>query len=142
MMAATTCSSTSAPLNALASARCAKARRSATKSLPSAVRASRLPIIFARPVKPISPITCRCIYQGRAKIIGRRLARTAIGNDFVADLLAFAQRAEASAFNGADVDEHVIATINRLNEAVALGRVKPLHCSHAHVGSSSQVDVK
>jgi hypothetical protein len=33
------------------------------------------------------------------------------------------------------VHEHVVATIIRLNEAEALGRVKPLHGSHAHGGS-------
>ena len=32
----------------------------------------------------------------------------------------------------ADVNEHVVAAIVRLNEAVALGCVKPLHGSHAH----------
>ena len=39
------------------------------------------------------------------------------------------------ALNGADVDEHVVAAVIRLNEAKALGRVKPLHGSHAHGGS-------
>jgi hypothetical protein len=38
------------------------------------------------------------------------------------------------------VDEHVISAVIRLNETETLGRVKPLHCSHAHGGSPSQVD--
>src|SRR6202035_1798781 len=69
---------------------------------------------------------------GGAQIVGRRLARAAIGYDFVADLLAFTQRAKAGTLNRADVHEHVVATIIRLNEAEALGCVKPLHGSHAH----------
>src|SRR6202021_2036137 len=70
-----------------------------------------------------------------AQIVGRRLARAAIGDDFVADLLAFTQRSKSGAFDGADVHEHVVATVIRLNEAEALCRVKPLHGSHAHGGS-------
>src|ERR1700691_176303 len=69
---------------------------------------------------------------GSAQIVGRRLARAAICNDFVADLLAFTQRSKAGALYGADVHEHVVATVIRLNEAEALGCVKPLHGSHAH----------
>src|SRR5471032_1973470 len=70
-----------------------------------------------------------------AQIVGRRLARTTIGHDLVADLLAFTQRSKSGALYGADVHEHVVATVIRLNEAEALGRVKPLHGSHAHGGS-------
>jgi hypothetical protein len=33
------------------------------------------------------------------------------------------------------VHEHVIAAVIRLDEAIALGCVKPLHGSHAHGGS-------
>jgi hypothetical protein len=33
------------------------------------------------------------------------------------------------------VHEHVVATIVRLDKSKALGRVKPLHGSHAHGGS-------
>src|SRR4029079_12012114 len=69
---------------------------------------------------------------GGAQIIGRRLARTAIRHDLVADLLTFTQRAKSGALYGADVHEHVVATVIRLNEAKALGCVKPLHGSHAH----------
>src|ERR1700704_4142525 len=69
---------------------------------------------------------------GGAQIVGRRLARAAIRYDFVADLLAFTQRAKSGALYGADVHEHVVATVIRVNEAEALGCVKPLHGSHAH----------
>src|SRR5215475_13398129 len=70
-----------------------------------------------------------------AEIVGSRLAGAAIGDDLVRDLLAFAQRAEAGTLDGADVNEHVLAAVVGLNEAIALGRVKPLHGSHAHGGS-------
>src|SRR3954471_20439121 len=72
---------------------------------------------------------------GGAQIVGRRFARTAIGHDFVADLLAFTQRTKTGTFDSADVHEHVIAAVIRLDEAIALGCVKPLHGSHAHGGS-------
>src|SRR3979409_2292508 len=78
---------------------------------------------------------------GGAQIVGRRLARAAIRYDFVADLLAFTQRAKSGALYGADVHEHVVATVIRLNEAEALGRVKPLHGSHAHGVVPSQIDI-
>src|SRR5690242_3786492 len=81
---------------------------------------------------------CSQSLAGCAEVIRRRLARTAIGHDFVADLLAFAQRAEASAFDGADVHEYVVAAFVRLNEAITLGGVKPLHGSHAHEVVPSQ----
>src|ERR1700686_1184422 len=71
---------------------------------------------------------------GGAQIVGRRLARAAICHDLVADLLAFTQRSKSGALYGADVHEHVVATVIRLNKAEALGRVKPLHGSHAHGG--------
>src|SRR5712691_7746565 len=44
---------------------------------------------------------------GGAQIVGRRLARTAICYDLVADLLAFTQRSKSGALDGADVHEHV-----------------------------------
>jgi len=58
-----------------------------------------------------------------AQIVGRRLARATIRHDLVADLLAFTQCSKSGALYGADVHEHVVATVIRLNEAKALGRV-------------------
>jgi hypothetical protein len=74
----------------------------------------------------------RADLAGCAQIVGRRFARTAIGYDFVADLLAFTQSSKAGAFHSADVYEHIVAAVIRLDKAVALGRVKPLYGSHAH----------
>src|SRR4030088_928620 len=78
---------------------------------------------------------------GGAKIVGRRLARAAMCYDLVADLLAFTQRSKSGALDGADVHEHVVATVIRLNETKALGRVKPLHGSHAHGCSPFSIDI-
>ena len=74
-----------------------------------------------------------------AQIVGRRLARAAVGHDLVGDLLALAQRAEAGAFDSADVHEHIVAAVIRLDEAIALGCVKPLHGPHAHGIVPSQI---
>ena len=67
-----------------------------------------------------------------AQIVGRRFARTAICHDFVGDLLAFTQRSKPGTLDSADVHEHIVAAVIRLDEAEALGRVEPLHSSHAH----------
>src|SRR6188768_1828610 len=73
--------------------------------------------------------------SGGAQIVGRRFTRATICHDFVGDLLAFTKRPEAGTLDSADVHEHVIAAVIRLDEAIALGCVKPLHGSHAHGGS-------
>src|SRR5215813_2570214 len=70
--------------------------------------------------------------SGDAQIVGRRLAGTAVRHDLVGDLLAFTQRAKPGTFDSADVHEHVVAAVVRLNKAEALGCVEPLHSSHAH----------
>jgi hypothetical protein len=70
--------------------------------------------------------------SGGAQIVGRGFARAAIRHDFVGDLLAFTKRSKTGTLDSADVHEHVIATVIRLDEAIALGCVKPLHGSHAH----------
>ena len=73
--------------------------------------------------------------SGGAQIVGRRFARATIRHDFVGDLLAFTKRSKSGTLDSADVNEHVIAAIIRLDEAITLGCVKPLHGSHAHGGS-------
>src|SRR5258708_3509112 len=80
----------------------------------------------------ISRLSWRNPLASGAQIVGRRLARATIRHDLVADLLAFTQCSKSGALYGADVHKHVVATVIRLNEAKALGSVKPLHGSHAH----------
>ena len=66
-----------------------------------------------------------------AKILRRFLA--AVGDDLVADLRAFVQRAKARLFDRRDVHEHILPTGVRLDETKALGRVEPLHNTCRHV---------
>jgi hypothetical protein len=70
--------------------------------------------------------------SGGAQILGSRLARAAIGDDIEADVLSLAEVAQTGAFDRADMDENVLATVCRLNEAKALLAVKPLHNSLIH----------
>jgi hypothetical protein len=70
--------------------------------------------------------------SGGAQILGSRLARAAIGDDIEADVLSLAEGAQTGAFDRADMDENVLATVCRLNEAKALLAVKPLHNSLIH----------
>src|SRR5690348_1761457 len=65
----------------------------------------------------------------------RRLAVTA-GLGLERDLLSFVEVAEASAFNGRDMHEHVVATGIRLNEAEALLGIEPLDGALSHEKSS------
>src|SRR6185295_4557902 len=48
---------------------------------------------------------------------------------------------DAGALDGADMDEHVLAAVIRLDEAEALGAVEPLHCSRSHGSYLSQTSV-
>ena len=62
---------------------------------------------------------------GGAAAIARR-------DDFEADALAFDQFAQIGAFNGADVNEHILAALIRLNEAVTFGSIEPFDRSDSH----------
>jgi len=66
------------------------------------------------------------------ELISRSLARTAIGRQFEADLLAFNQIAHASPFDGADMDEDVLASVRSLDETIAFINIEPFHCASAH----------
>src|SRR5580704_636427 len=66
--------------------------------------------------------------------IGRGLAGAAVLRHLVGNLLAFAQRLQTGALDCADVDEHVLAAVIRLDEAIAFLRVEPLDRSSAHSG--------
>src|SRR5262245_5723361 len=68
----------------------------------------------------------------RPEVVRGRFAGTAIGHDLERDLLAFVQAVQAGAFHRADMHEHILATVVRLDESVALRSVKPLHGSRSH----------
>jgi hypothetical protein len=85
---------------------------------------------FSAPVHPWShkAVTNLC----GPKIVSRALAGSAILHDVVSDLLTIAERTHAGALYRGDMDENVRAAIIRLNEAEALGGVKPLYCTSVH----------
>jgi len=66
------------------------------------------------------------------EIAGRHLARLVVALQIVADLLTFDDFTHSGAFDGRDVNEGVSATIVRLNEAEALGGIKPFNCASGH----------
>jgi hypothetical protein len=67
-----------------------------------------------------------------AELIRRHLARTLVLGELVGDLLTFLEITHASALDGADVDEHVLPAVIRLDETETLGRIEPLDCTGAH----------
>src|SRR5205085_1590732 len=69
---------------------------------------------------------------GDRQVASSRLAGALVGDDFEVDFLAFVEAAQAGLLDCADVDEHVLATLIRLDESVALCRVEPLHSSRSH----------
>ena len=71
-----------------------------------------------------------------AEIAGGRLARAAVRQHFISNLLAFIERGHASALDGGDMNENVRAAIVRLNEAEALGCIEPLYGASVHLGVS------
>jgi hypothetical protein len=70
--------------------------------------------------------------QALCQILGRGLARLAVNDRFELDLLAFSERAHIGAFNRADMDENVLASVFRLNEAESLLGVEELNYSNLH----------
>ena len=66
------------------------------------------------------------------EVAGRLFARPAIRLHLVGDLLTLIEGLHAGALDGRDVDEHVLATVIRLDEAEALGSVEPLNGADAH----------
>src|SRR4051794_17372551 len=64
--------------------------------------------------------------------LGGHLAALLVGGQFELDLLTFAQIADPGALQRADVDEGILATVIRRNEAKALLGVKPLNGSRRH----------
>src|SRR5262245_9955418 len=65
--------------------------------------------------------------------ISRRLLAP-LGNDVVADLLAFDQGAHAGTLHRADVHEHVLAAVSRLDESKAFLSIEELHGTCGHHG--------
>src|SRR4249919_2287341 len=89
-----------------------------------------LPILFVRPSAGTRSFDLQ--------VLRRRLA--AVADNFILDLLTFVERAEAGALHCRDMDEHVLSTILRLDEAEALRRVEPLYRSGRHSRNLQRLD--
>src|SRR5215212_5672841 len=74
---------------------------------------------------------------GRLEVHGRRTA--ALGGDLVVDLLAFVEAVQARTLDRADMHEHILAAVTRLDESETLGGVEPLHRTSSHHSLSSAV---
>ena len=57
-----------------------------------------------------------------------------VSYELVFDYCALIERAQARPLHGGDMDEYIFATALRLDEAISLSRVEPLHgtCCHNH----------
>ena len=75
------------------------------------------------------------LYSGCGEVVGRGLAGALVSHQFEADALAFRKVMHPRALCSADVDEHVVAAVFRLNEAKTLGSVKPLNSAYFHFSS-------
>src|ERR1700730_14111993 len=82
--------------------------------------------------RPVKVAVARYGCSACLKVFGRFLAVLRAAHDFERDFLTLVQRVETRAFDGADMDEHVLAAVIRLNEAVAFLRIKPLYGALAH----------
>src|SRR5918997_4020789 len=80
--------------------------------------------------------------SNRLQVACRLLARAAVRLHLIGDLLTFRQTAQAGTLQRGGMDEHVLAATVRLNEAIALCFVVPLHSPSRHRRSSSSRQVR
>ena len=66
-------------------------------------------------------------------VVDRKTGKqAAVRHDLEGNALTFPQFAKAGAFDGADMDKHVLTTALGLDESIPLLRVEPLHGTVAH----------
>src|SRR5687768_7049156 len=73
----------------------------------------------------------------RPQAFRRAFAAARIAHDFEGNLLAFLEAAEAGTLHRRNMDEDVLSTIVRLDEAVTLGAIEPFHCASGHINLPS-----
>ena len=73
-----------------------------------------------------------CARLGELKIARRGLTGTPVRLNLEGDLLAFDEAAQTGSFERADMDEHVLPAVIRLNEAIALLTIIPFYDTHIH----------
>src|SRR5215471_8999491 len=84
-----------------------------------------------------SVVTSVDLDQSGRRLRGLQIARrllAPLGHDVVADLLAFHQATHAGALHRADVHEHVLAAVARLDESKAFLGIEELHGTCGHHG--------
>ncbi len=67
------------------------------------------------------------LFSDGAKLIGRQLPALAVGRQLIGNSLVLVESTKARTFDGADVNEDILAAIVWLNESVTLVRVEPLN---------------
>jgi hypothetical protein len=73
--------------------------------------------------------------ETRGKLLSLEIHRRcfpAVLFDLILEVLPFIERAQSSALDRGDVDEHVFAAWLRLDKSIALGRIEPLHGAARH----------
>ncbi len=81
----------------------------------------------ARPCRDASsPQPRRCEHSAEERLVEhhqifRGELSVSAGHKFVLDLLAFVEALQSRAFNGGDVDKHIVAALVRLDETVPYG---------------------
>jgi hypothetical protein len=83
-------------------------------------------------VRNYGPSRCR---SDGAQIFGRGLARLSISDNVVRDLLSLVEAMHSGAFDRADMHEHILAAVIRLDEAKAFLAIEPFHGSLCHISS-------
>src|ERR1700720_1609370 len=83
-------------------------------------------------VRNYGPSRCR---SDGAQIFGRGLARFSISDNVVRDLLSLVEAMHTGAFDRADMHEHILAAVIRLDEAEAFLAIEPFHGSLCHISS-------
>src|SRR5580698_4470751 len=74
----------------------------------------------------------RLCRSGGLQIIRRGLASLSVCDQVKSNFLSLVEAVESGALNGADVNEHILAAIVRLDEAKAFLAVEPLYGSLRH----------
>src|SRR5258707_2976693 len=72
--------------------------------------------------------------------IFRRGLAVAAGHKFELDVLAFVEAGQTRAFNGRDVNEHILVVARRLDESVTLRRIEPFDGARLHRRSPELVE--
>src|SRR4029079_3072834 len=74
------------------------------------------------------------------EVARRSFSRSAVGDQFKPDLLAFSQNPPVRTFDRADMNEDIFLAVIGLNETEALLDIVPLNCSDLHDATFQRLD--